>query len=60
MKTLPDIVHLPPGDASVAPVRILDADGSVVRVVSAEEFRRMHPRQAPWASAPNSRRPRAH
>jgi hypothetical protein len=36
-------VHLPSGDDSIAPVSILDADGRVVSVVSAEEFRRTHP-----------------
>ena len=33
-------VRLPSGDESIAPVMILDALGRIVRVVSAEEFRR--------------------
>jgi len=33
-------VRLPSGDESIAPVTILDAQGRLVRVVSAEEFRR--------------------
>ena len=36
-------VRLPSGDGFVAPVTILDREGHVVRVVSAEEFRRDHP-----------------
>jgi hypothetical protein len=42
MKHVADIVRLPSCDDSIAPVRILDADGRVVRVISAEEFRRDH------------------
>ena len=38
---------LRPGDESIAPVKILDAHGHVVRVVSADEFRRTHPAQPP-------------
>jgi len=34
------VVRLPSGDESIAPVTILDAQGRLVRVVSAEEFRR--------------------
>ena len=40
MTTVSDIVRLPSGDDSIAPVTILDAEGRVLRVVSAEEFRR--------------------
>ena len=43
MTTVSDIVRLPSGDDSIAPVTILDAEGRVVRVVSAEEFRRARP-----------------
>ncbi len=43
MTTVSDIVRLPSGDDSIAPVTILDAAGRVVRVVSAEEFRRARP-----------------
>ena len=34
------VVRLPSGDESIAPVTILDAQGRIVCVVSAEEFRR--------------------
>lgn len=33
-------VRLPSHDESIAPVTILDAQGRIIRVVSAEEFRR--------------------
>jgi hypothetical protein len=33
-------VRLPSGDESIAPVTILDAQGQIIRVVSAAEFRR--------------------
>ena len=39
-----DAVRLPSSDESVAPVTILDSEGQVLRVVSAAEFRRDHPR----------------
>jgi hypothetical protein len=61
MKTLPDTVRLPSGDQPIAPVSILDADGHVVRVVSAEEFRRAHPTHATNArTLAGRRRPRVH
>ena len=34
------VVRLPSSDESIAPVTILDTQGRLVRVVSAEEFRR--------------------
>lgn len=37
-----DAGQLQSGDEFIAPVTILDADGCVVRIVSAEEFRRTH------------------
>ena len=37
-------VRLPPTDEFIAPVTILDAQGQVVRVLAADEFRRTHPR----------------
>ena len=40
MTTSSDTVRLPTADESIAPVTILDAQGRVLRVVSAEEFRR--------------------
>jgi hypothetical protein len=36
-------VRLPVQDESVAPVTILDGQGRIVRIVQAEEFRRLHP-----------------
>jgi hypothetical protein len=57
---LPDAVRLPSGDELIAPVRILDAQGHVVCVVSAEEFRRAHPTHASTSPAANRRRPRVH
>src|SRR5262249_36177901 len=43
MKTIADVTALEANKDFVAPVRILDAQGKVLRVVSAEEFRRTHP-----------------
>jgi hypothetical protein len=43
MNVLTDAVRLPSTNDLIAPVRILDADGHLVCVVSADEFRRMHP-----------------
>ena len=43
MKDLPNAVRLPQGHDTIAPVTILDAQGHVVRVVAADEFRLTHP-----------------
>ena len=43
MTSLSETVWLPSSDESIGPVTILDAQGRVVRVVSAEEFRRARP-----------------
>lgn len=43
MNVLTDVVRLPSTNDSIAPVRIFDADGHLVCVVSADEFRRSHP-----------------
>ena len=43
MNVLRGAVRLPSAKDSIAPVRILDGDGRLVCVVSAEEFRRTHP-----------------
>jgi hypothetical protein len=43
MTSLSETVWLPSSDESIGPVTILDAQGRVVRVVSAEEFRRGRP-----------------
>ena len=43
MNVLTDAVRLPSTNDSIAPVRIFDADGHLVCVVSADEFRRSHP-----------------
>jgi hypothetical protein len=37
-------VQLPSDDEVIAPVTIFDAQGQVVQVVAAAEFRRIHPR----------------
>jgi hypothetical protein len=42
MNATQDTVRLPATAESIAPVTILDANGLVVRVVSATEFREMH------------------
>ena len=47
MKDIVEPVRLPSNDESIAPVTILDAQGHVVRVVAAAEFR-----SAPRGSAP--------
>jgi hypothetical protein len=44
MTTSSDTVRLPSADESIAPVTILDAQGRVLRVVSADEFRRAQPK----------------
>ena len=44
MKDSAPALELPSGDEFIAPVTILDAQGQVVRVVAAAEFRRIHPR----------------
>jgi hypothetical protein len=46
MKKPSDAVRLLSEAESVEPVTILDGEGHVVRVVSAEEFRRTHPTAA--------------
>ena len=51
MKESHDAVRLPWRDELIAPITILDAHGNVVRVVSAEEFRRTHPRGAAGRSS---------
>ena len=43
MKGSSNAVRLPSGDESIAPVTIFDAQGQVIRVVAAAEFRRIHP-----------------
>jgi PHD/YefM family antitoxin component YafN of YafNO toxin-antitoxin module len=52
-------IRLPSADDSIAPVTILDGNGNVVRVISAEEFRRDHPTLAASPSAAHRRRRRA-
>jgi hypothetical protein len=66
MTTSSDTVRLPSADESIAPVTILDAQGRVLRVVSAEEFRRARPKataegvdsEGPLASIRIKRAPR--
>lgn len=43
MNVTTDAVRLPSTNDSIAPMRIFDADGNLVCVVSADEFRRTHP-----------------
>jgi len=44
MRNVANPVRLPSGDEDIAPVTILDAQGQVVRIVAATEFRSTHPR----------------
>ena len=53
MNDISDVVRLPSYEESIAPVTILDGQGSVVRVVPAAEFRRFQP------SSPDSSHARA-
>src|SRR5262245_20661889 len=46
MRDIADVSGLASSNDIIAPVRILDAQGEVVRVFSADEFRRTHPRVA--------------
>jgi len=57
MNTTPDAGHLPSAE-SIAPVTILDAQGNVLRVVSAADFRQAHPTGAPSGSGPAAARRR--
>jgi hypothetical protein len=60
MSGLTDGVRLPSTNDAIAPVRIFDADGHLVCVVSADEFRRSHPIANPTdsTSTADRRRPR--
>ena len=60
MSVLTDAVRLPSTNDAIAPVRILDADGHLVCVVSADEFRRSHPvaNTTDSTSTADPRRPR--
>jgi hypothetical protein len=57
MKDIVEPVRLPSSDESIAPVTILDAQGHVVRVVAAAEFRST-PRGSAPLGAPAALRPR--
>ena len=59
MNVLTDAVRLSSTNDSIAPVRILDADGHLMCVVTAEEFRRTHPiaNTTDFASIAHRRRP---
>ena len=50
MTNFSEAVRLPSGDESIAPVTILDAQGRVVRAVSAEDFRRARSGNDPQSS----------
>jgi hypothetical protein len=60
MKDFANAVRLPSDDEVIAPVTIFDAQGHVMRVVAADEFRRIHPRDATarFPMAALRRRPR--
>jgi len=59
IKDFANAVQLPLGDGSISPVTIFDAQGHVVSVVAAAEFRRTHPAvTAAGNAAPTIRRPR--
>jgi hypothetical protein len=58
MNVLRNAVRLPSANDSIAPVRLLDADGRLVCVVSAEEFRRTHPTIDTTDSTPTAHRRR--
>jgi hypothetical protein len=49
MKDFADAVQLPSGHESIPPVTIFDAEGHVLRVVAATEFRRTHEAVPPAA-----------
>jgi PHD/YefM family antitoxin component YafN of YafNO toxin-antitoxin module len=55
-----EAVYLPSTENTVAPVTILDANGNLVRIVSAEEFRRDHPTLARAPGATHRGHRRAH
>ena len=42
MKHVTETVRLPSSDDAIGPVMILDGEGRVMRVISADEFRRDH------------------
>jgi hypothetical protein len=57
MRSYVSAVMLPSEDDAIAPVRILDADGQVVRVVPAAEFRQTHPlseERRRWSHSPRT------
>jgi hypothetical protein len=59
MKEVADVSRLASSQDFIAPIRILDAQGKIVRIISADEFRRTHPRVAAGRDFPTtSRRPR--
>ena len=56
MKDNLELVRLPSSDESIAPVTIFDAQGNVLRVVSAADFRQAHPTGATSRSQPAAAR----
>ena len=58
MKDISGAVRLPSHEESIAPVTILDGQGSVVRVVPAAEFRRLAPSSLDSSHARVARRER--
>jgi hypothetical protein len=53
-------VNLPSQEESVAPVTIFDRQGSVLRVMPAAEFRRLHPLAGDYGHARTARRRERH
>jgi hypothetical protein len=60
MNDSPTAVRLPSQDESIAPVTILDGQGSVVQVMPAAEFRRLHPLAGDYGHARTARRRERH
>ena len=59
MKDFLATIRLPVHEEAIAPVTIFDGQGSVVRVVPAVEFRRLHPSSVNSSHAGRSGRRRA-
>jgi hypothetical protein len=53
-------VRLPSQEEFIAPVTILDGQGSIVRVMPADEFRRLHPLAGDYGHARTARRRERH
>ena len=60
MSDSPAAVRLPSQEESIAPITILDGQGSVVQVMPAAEFRRLHPLAGDDRHARTTRRRERH